>query len=107
MSNRVCVVVEGIDDASVVAGFEQAIRDSFDELALPGPWHVIVRPSRVAGRWDFSVRGLDVRHAVSIAIPPRLLPSLIPPRLTESLNRIVSMKVEAAAQRIVPLKSAI
>ncbi|MGH9143362.1 MAG: hypothetical protein ACRD2I_19680 [Vicinamibacterales bacterium] len=99
MSNRVCIVVEGIDDAAVVAGFEQAIKDSFDELALPGPWHVVVRPSRVAGRWDFSVRGLDVRHAVSIAIPPRLLPSLIPPRLTESLNRIVSTKVEAAAQR--------
>ncbi len=99
MSNRVCIVVEGIDDPTVVAGFEQAIKDSFDELALPGPWHVVVRPSRVAGRWDFNVRGLDVRHAVSIAIPPRLLPSLIPPRLTESLNRIVSTTVEAAAQR--------
>jgi hypothetical protein len=100
MSNRVSVVVEGIDDAATVAAFEQAIHESFDELALPGPWHVVVRPSRVSGRWDFSVRGLDVRHALSIAVPSRLLPSLIPTRLTESLNRIVSAKVEAVAQRI-------
>jgi len=99
MSNRVSIEVEGIDDASIVAEFDQAIKASFDELALPGPWRIVVRPSRVSGRWDFSVRGLDVRHALSIAVPARLLPSLIPQRLTESLNRIVTTKVEAAAQR--------
>jgi hypothetical protein len=99
MSNRVSIVVEEIDDASIVAEFEQAIHDSFDDLALPGPWQVVVRPSRISGRWDFSVRGLDVRHSISIAIPPPLLPTLIPPRLTESLNRIVSRNIEAAAQR--------
>jgi hypothetical protein len=98
MSNRVSIVVEGIEDASMVVEFKQAIQQSFDELALPGPWHVVVRPSRVAGRWDFSIRGRDVRHTLSIAVPVRLLPSLIPPRLTESLNRIVFKKVEAAAQ---------
>lgn len=107
MSNRVAIVVEGIDDASIVAEFEQAIRESFEELALPGPWHVLVRPSRVCGRWDFSVRGLDVRHAQSIAVPAGLLPSLIPPRLTESFNRIVSTKVEAAAQRTLTLTRAV
>jgi hypothetical protein len=102
MSNRVSIVVEGIEDASTVVEFKQAIQESFDELALPGPWAVVVRPSRVGGRWDFSIRGLDVRHTLSIAVPVRLLPSLIAPRLTESLNRIVSMKVKAAAQRTLP-----
>jgi hypothetical protein len=106
MSNRVSIVVEGVDDASMVAEFEQAVRDSFDDLALPGPWHVLVRPSQVGGRWDFSVRGLDVRHAISIAIPTRLLPTVISPRLTESLNRIVSRNVEAAATRTLTLKRA-
>jgi hypothetical protein len=105
MSNRVSIVVDGIDDPSIVAEFEQAVKDSFDDLALPGPWHVSVCPSRVSGRWDFSVRGLDVRHAMSIAIPPRLLPTLISPRLTESLNRIVSKKT-SAAQRTLTLQRA-
>ena len=107
MSNRLSVVVDGIDDASIVADVEQAIRESFAKLALPGPWQIGVRPSRVSGRWDFSVRGLDVRHALSIAVPAGLLPSLIPLRLTESLNRIVSRKVEAAAHRTLTLRRAV
>jgi hypothetical protein len=107
MSNRLSIVVEGVEDAAIVVEFKQAIQESFDELALPGPWHVVVRPSRVGGRWDFSIRGLDVRHALSIAVPTRLLPSLIPPRLTESLNRIMSTKVEAAAQRTLTLVPAV
>jgi hypothetical protein len=107
MSNRLSVVVEGIDNESIVADVEQAIRDSFEEMALPGPWSVVVRPSHVNGRWDFKVHGLDVRHAMSIAVPPVLLPSLIPMRLTESLSQIVSTKVEAAAQRTLMFKRAV
>ncbi len=103
MSNRLSVVIDGIDAAAIVDDVEQAIRTSFETLALPGPWHVAVRPSRVNGRWDFSVRGLDVYHALSIAVTADLLPRLIPLRLTESLNRIVSTKVEAAAQRTLTL----
>ena len=107
MSTRLSIVVEGVDDGPIVAELEQAIQRAFNEMAWPGGWDVIVRPSRVSGRWDFTVRGLDVRHAMSIAVPSRLLPSLIPPRLTESLNRIVSTKVEAAAQRTLTLKRAV
>jgi hypothetical protein len=104
MSDRLTIVVEGLDDESIVTEMETAVRQSFDDLALPGPWHVVVRPSEIGGRWDFSVQGLDVRHALSIAVPPRLLPSLIPQRLTESLNRIVSRNVEATAQRMLTLR---
>ena len=104
MSERLTIAVEGLDDASLVTELETAVRESFNDLALPGPWHVVVRPSDIGGRWDFSVRGLDVRHAMSIAVPPRLLPSLIPQRLTESLNRIVSRNVEATAQRMLTLR---
>jgi hypothetical protein len=107
MNDRLTIAVEGIDDASIVTELENAVKESFDDMALPGPWHVIVRPSRVSGRWDFSVRGLDVRHAVSIAVPPRLLPNLIPQRLTESLNRIISKKVEAATQRTLIFRRAV
>jgi|KBSMisStandDraft_5_1062788.scaffolds.fasta_scaffold06724_3 hypothetical protein len=104
MSERLTIVVEGLDDESIVTELETAVRESFNDLALPGPWHVVVRPSHVGGRWDFNIKGLDVRHAMSIAVPPRLLPSLIPQRLTESLNRIVSRNVEATAQRMLTLR---
>lgn len=104
MSNRFSIIVEGMDDASLVADVEKAVRESFEEMALPGPWHVVVRPSRVSGRWDFSIQGLDVRHTQSITVPASLLPSLIPRRLSESLNRIACKKVEAAAQRTLALK---
>ena len=87
MSARFTVIVEGIDDSSVVAEIEQTIRDSFQEMALPGPWRVVVKPSTVSGRFDFLVQGLDVRHAMSIAVPPSLLSALIPRRLRESLER--------------------
>ena len=86
MSNRFTIVVEGIDDPSLVTEIEQTIRDSFQEIALPGPWHLTVKPSPVSGRWDFNVHGLDVRHILSIAVPPDLLPRLIPRRLEQSLN---------------------
>jgi len=104
MSNRLSIVVEGIDDASIAADVEKAVQKSFEKMALPGPWHVVVRPSQVSGRWDFSVHGLDVRHTLTLSVPVSVLPSLIPPRLTESLNRIVSTKVEAAAQRTLTLR---
>jgi hypothetical protein len=104
MSDRLTIAVEGIDDAPLVTELETAVRESFNDLALPGPWHVVVRQSPIGGRWDFNISGLDVRHALSIAVPPRLLPSLIPQRLTESLNRIVSRKVEDAAQRTLTLR---
>ena len=87
MSNRFTIIVEGIDDSSLVADIEKTIRESFHEIALPGSWRVIVRPSPVSGRWDFRIHGLDVRHTLSIAVPPNLLASLIPRRLRESLDR--------------------
>ena len=86
MSNRFTILVEGIDDPSLATEIEQTIRDSFQEIALPGSWLLTVKPSPVSGRWDFSVHGLDVRHILSIAVPPELLPRLIPRRLEESLN---------------------
>ena len=89
MSSRFTIVVEGITDHTVVAEIEKTIRDAFHEMALPGAWQVFVRPSRVSGRWDFTVHGLDVRHTLSIAVPPHLLSSLIPRRLHESLDSLV------------------
>jgi hypothetical protein len=69
MSDRLTVVVEGLDDESIVTEMETAVRQSFDDLALPGPWHVVVRPSEIGGRWDFSVRGLDVRPRLADCRP--------------------------------------
>lgn len=86
VSNRFEIVVEGIDEPSLVAEIEQTIRAVFHEMSLPGSWRVKVKPSPVRGRWDFTVHGLDVRHCLSIAVPPNLLPTLIPRRLEESLN---------------------
>ena len=105
MSNRFSISVKGIDDAQIVAAVEKAVRDSFDDMALPGAWHLgidqaYVKQARVGGRWDVVVEGLDVRHTLSISVPPRLLPTLIPLRLVESLNRIVSAKVQHTAQRL-------
>jgi hypothetical protein len=87
MSSRFEIVVEGIADLSLVDEVETAIREAFHEMALPGAWRVVVKPSRTSGRWDFNVYGLDVRHVLSIAVPPNLLPDLIPRRLRASLNQ--------------------
>jgi hypothetical protein len=98
MSNRFAILVEGIDDPSLVTEIEQTICDAFLEMALPGAWRVVVRPSHVNGRWDFSVHGLDVRHTLSIAVPPNLLPSLIPRRLQESLDRLCLVTLKNRAR---------
>ncbi len=100
MGNRFSISVKGIEDGDVVAAVENAVREALDGMALPGAWNITVKPSRVGGRWDFVVAGLDVRHTLSISVPARLLPELIPRRLVESLNRIVSEKVEHTAQRL-------
>ena len=72
MTNRFEIVVEGIDDAALVSAIDTSIRDAFREMALPGSWRVVVKPSgqptQAGGRWDFTVYGLDVRHNVSIAL---------------------------------------
>jgi len=99
MSNRFEILVDGIDDAALVSAIDTAIRDCFLEMALPGAWRVTVRPSHVRGRWDFAIHGLDVRHVLSIAVPPSLLPNLIPRRLQESLNRVVGRNVDGAVRR--------
>jgi len=104
MSNRFSVSVEGIDDQAIAADVERAVRDSFRELSLPGAWHVTVKPSRVGGRWDFCVAGLDVRHKLSIAVPARLLPTLIPARLVESLNRIARERMDSLTERVLTLQ---
>lgn len=93
MSSRITIVIEGIDDSSLVADIEKTIRDSFHEIALPGAWRVIVRPSRVSGRWDFDVHGVDLRHTQSIAVPPILLSSLIPLRLRELLSHSLPQRL--------------
>lgn len=87
MSGRFTVIVEGIDDPMVVADIEESIRGSFHDMALPGAWRVVVKPSPVSGRFDFLMQGLDVRHTMSISVPPALLSALIPRRLRESLER--------------------
>ena len=100
MGNRFSISVKGIEDGDVVAAVDNAVREALDGMALPGAWKIAVKPSRVGGRWDFVIEGLDVRHTLSISVPARLLPALIPRRLVESLNRIVSEKVEHTAQRL-------
>ena len=97
MSARFTVIVEGIDDSSVAAEIENTIVGSFREMALPGDWRVVVKPSPVSGRFDLLVQGLDVRHAMSIAVPPSLLSALIPRRLRESLDRSVFCRAVAGA----------
>ena len=107
MCNRFEILVEGIDDASLASAVEHAIRDSFREKALPGSWRVVVRPSHATGQWDFTIHGLDVRHALSIAVPPHLLPNLIPRRLRELLDRTVSRRAEGAAPQSADLPRAV
>jgi hypothetical protein len=111
MSNRFEIVVRGIDDSALVAAVESAIREAFREMSLPGSWRVVVKPSgqptQAGDRWDFAVYGLDVRHELSMAVPPDLLPNLIPQRLRESLNRPVSRSIEEAAQRTLDLARAV
>ena len=87
MSTRFTVIVEGIDERSVASDIEQTIHASFHEMALPGAWRVVVKPSPVSGRFTFLMQGASVRHTMSISVPPALLSALIPRRLRESLER--------------------
>ena len=105
MSDRFAIVVQGIDDQTLVDEIEQTVRRVFLEMSLPGSWSVIVRPSTATGRWDFTVHGRDVRHTLSIAVPPNLLPNLIPRRLEESLNVLWLRRREDAAARTLDLAS--
>ena len=105
MSNRFTILVEGIDEPSLVTEIEQTILNLLQEMSLPGSWSVTVKPSPVAGRWDFKVHGLDVRHTLSIAVPPNLLSSLIPSRLEESLNVCGSARSETARRKRSNLRS--
>jgi hypothetical protein len=95
MSNRFAIRVEGIDPPALVAEIEQTIRDSFQEMALPGSWRVILRRSPVSGRWDFSVHALDARHTISVAVPPNMLPSLFPRRLARTLELARRLRMES------------
>jgi hypothetical protein len=99
MTNRITVDVEGIDDASIVADIEAAILASFHQAVVPGAWRVVVKQSGVSGRWDLTVYGFDVRHTLSISVPPSLLSTLIPRRLKESLNRFIVSQVDDNANR--------
>ena len=91
MSERISIRVDGIDDPEVYAQVEHTVRESFKEMLLPGAWRVSISPSTVgSGRWDIRVEGIDVRHTMCIAVPARLLPTLIPRRLVESLNRTLA-----------------
>jgi hypothetical protein len=106
VSNRFEIVVQGIDEPSLVTEIEQTIRAVFHEMSLPGSWRVTVKPSPVRGRWDFSVHGLDVRHNLSIVVPPNLLPALIPSRLEESLNVCGMARVRTARPELSILRRA-
>jgi len=92
---RIVIEIDGIDDPSLVDAIEETVRASFRERVLPGSWRILIRPSRVNGRWDVHVFGLDVRHALSIAVPAPLLPDLIPLRLRESLERLCTGRIRA------------
>lgn len=106
VSSRFEIVVLGIDEPSLVTEIEQTILAVFHEMALPGSWRVTVKPSPVSGRWDFTVHGLDVRHSLSIAVPPNLLPALIPSRLIESLNVCGLARVKTARHELSILRPA-
>ena len=106
VSNRFEIVVLGIDEPTLVAEIEQTIRDVFHDMSLPGSWRVTVKPSPVSGRWDFTVHGLDVRHSLSMAVPPSLLPTLIPSRLVESLNLCGAARVKPVRHELSILRRA-
>lgn len=98
-SLRIETLVEGIDDPMLVGAIEAALHDSLRQIGLPGPWRVVVTPSSVGGRWDFSVRGPGRRHLMTITVPRELLPELIPRRLRESLYRSAAGQVERVSER--------
>ena len=96
-TSRIEIIVAGIDDASLAGEVETAIRDALLRMMVSGAWRVAVSPSPVKGRWDLSISGPGRRHVMAITVPSRLLPSLIPSRLEESLNHAA----QCVAERIV------
>jgi hypothetical protein len=107
VSISICIEisVQGIDDAAIIQRIDAAIRTSLGQQPWPGTWRVAVAPSHAAGRWDVRIQGPAGKHVLSLAVPPRLLPDLIPRRLDESLNHAVACVLDAAAGgRMAPLR---
>ena len=42
MNDRFTIFIEGVGDASLVTDIERTIRESLDEMVLPGAWRVSV-----------------------------------------------------------------
>src|SRR5262249_13304488 len=100
-TNHIVVEVDGIPDREVADSMAAAIRESFRDRALAAQWHVSIRPSPVYGRWDIDLRGLDARHALSLALPETLLVQEVPRRLRESIDRLCQMRMDELRLRIV------
>ena len=97
ITSRIEIIVAGIDEPALADEVETAIRDALLRMMLPGAWRVAVSPSPVSGRWDLSISGPGRRHVMAITVPSRLLPSLIPSRLEESLNHAAQCVAERTA----------
>jgi hypothetical protein len=100
MSNRFVIEVQGIEDEALATEVESTIRAFLSERSLPGSWKITAKPSPIGGRLDIQVFGLDLRHTLSISIPPAHLATFFPSRLRDALDRCIQRRTRQTVARL-------
>ena len=82
------VIIDGIDQAAVIAEIESTIRAVIREARVDGKWTVRVAASDTRGRWDLGIRGPARRHFLSFAAVLDRVPALVGDHLRKALARL-------------------
>lgn len=87
IDQKVEVVVEGIDDAAIVAEIQHVVGDVVPQTIFNGTWLIAVAPSETAGRWRVVVKNRAGQHTMSFAAPVARLAVLTAQHVRRYLTR--------------------
>ena len=82
-AHHVAVVVEGVDESTLLAAIARDVRRMFRHLV--GRWQVSVRPAD-RGRWRLELSGASGRHLWVFAAPVNRLSEMVIEKLEEFLR---------------------
>lgn len=82
-SERVAIVVEGVDESPLPAALARRVRRTFRQIV--GRWQVSVRPVD-RGRWRLELSGASGRHLWLFAAPVTSLPDMVVEKLEEFIR---------------------
>jgi hypothetical protein len=84
------VAIEDVDDASLVADIDAAIRTAFHDAGVRGRWTVALAASETRGRWDLALKGSGKRHVLSFVAPSERLREQVVRHLARVLPQVAN-----------------